>query len=266
MAEAKQVVKKSVSNGSLIGNINADLILKNAGKGLQNVTNDDITIPRLAIVQSGSPQRKKKDEKYIEGAEEGMIFNTVTNTLYSNSLEVIPCGYRKTYVEWVPREKGGGLVAVHDMKPANTKTDPKTRKSILGDNQIVDTAEHFVLLKKEDGTYEPAVLNMTSSNLSVSRKWNTLLKMKKINVKGQTIDPPSFLYKFNLSTVQAENDQGSWFKYKIEEIGQIDSKDVFSQAEGLAESVDKGKVKASEPVDVDQHIADESEDNEEAPF
>mgnify|MGYP003654906449 FL=1 len=158
MAEVKQVVKKPASNGSLVGNINADLILKNAGKGLQNVTNDDITIPRLAIVQSGSPQRKKKDEKYIEGAEEGMIFNTVTNTLYGNTIEVIPCGYRKTYVEWVPREDGGGLVAVHDMKPANTKTDPKTRKSLLGKNQIVDTAEHFVLLQKEDGTHEPAVL------------------------------------------------------------------------------------------------------------
>ena len=38
------------------------------------------------------------------------------------------------------------------MKPANTKTDPKTRKSLLGKNQIVDTAEHFVLLKKEDNT------------------------------------------------------------------------------------------------------------------
>jgi hypothetical protein len=86
MAEVKQVVKKPASNGSLVGNINADLILKNAGKGLQNVTNDDITIPRLAIVQSGSPQRKKKDEKYIEGAEEGMIFNTVTNTVYGNTI------------------------------------------------------------------------------------------------------------------------------------------------------------------------------------
>ena len=266
MAETKQAIKKAASNGALIGNINADLILKNAGKGLQNVTNDDITIPRLAIIQSGSPQRKKKDEKYIEGAEEGMIFNTVTNTLYNDSIEVIPCGYRKTYVEWIPREKGGGLVTVHDMRPANTKTDSKTRKSFLGENQIVDTAEHFILLKKEDNTYEPAVLNMTSSNLSVSRKWNTLLKMKKINVKGQTIDPPSFLYKFNLSTIQAENDQGSWFKYKIEEIGQIENKDVFNMAEGLAESIDKGKVKASEPIDTDQNINDESEDSEETPF
>ena len=97
------MVKKSNSELS-IGNINADLIVKNAGKGLQNVSNDDITIPRLAIIQSGSPQRKKKDEKYIEGAEEGMIFNTVTNEVYEK-IEVIPCGYRKTYVEWVPRDK-----------------------------------------------------------------------------------------------------------------------------------------------------------------
>ena len=84
------MVKKSNSELS-IGNINADLIVKNAGKGLQNVSNDDITIPRLAIIQSGSPQRKKKDEKYIEGAEDGMIFNTVTNEV-NEKIEVIPCG------------------------------------------------------------------------------------------------------------------------------------------------------------------------------
>jgi hypothetical protein len=95
------------------------------------------------------------------------------------------------------------------MKPDGTKTDPKTKKSMLGENQIVDTAEHFVLVKKGE-SYEPAVLTMTSSNLSVSRKWLTLLKMKKINVKGQAKEPPSFLYRFNLSTVQAENDLGSF--------------------------------------------------------
>jgi len=241
----KQIVKKSNSE---IATIADDLILQNAGKGLQNISNDDITIPRLAIIQSGSPQRKKKDEKYIDGADEGMIFNTVTNDLYKDSLEVIPCGYRKTYVEWVPREKGGGLVAVHDYKPDGTTTDPKTRKSMLGENQLVDTAEHFVLVKTSDG-FSPAVLTMTSSNLGVSRKWNTLLKMKKLNVKGQTVEAPSFLFKFKLSTVEAENDLGNWFKYKIEEIGQIDSKDIFKEGQVLADSVTTGKVKASEQTE-----------------
>ena len=241
----KQIAKKSSTD---IANLSEDLILANAGKGLQNISNDDVTIPRLAIIQSGSPQRKKKDEKYIEGSDEGMIFNTVTNELYKDSLEVIPCGYRKTYVEWVPREKGGGLVAVHDLKPDGSVTDPKTRKTMLGENQIVDTAEHFVLVKSSEG-YSPAVLTMTSSNLGVSRKWNTLLKMKRINVKGQTVEAPSFLFKFKLSTVEAENDLGNWHKYKIEELGQIESKDILKEAEKLADSVSTGKVKASEPTE-----------------
>jgi hypothetical protein len=259
----KQVAVKS-KNEVASGDISADLIVKAAGRGLENINNDDITIPRLAIVQSNSPQRKKKDEKYIEGADEGHIFNTVSNQLYDEEgITVIPCGYRKSYVEWIPRESGGGLVAVHDMKPEGTTVDPKTRKAFLGENQIVDTAEHFVLVKKDD-TWEPAVLTMTSSNLGVSRKWNTLLKMKKINIKGQMVEPPSFLYMFKLSTINAENDLGSWFKYKLEEVGQISSKEVFSQAEALSDSINQGKVKASEPVDTDTSSTEET--NTKTPF
>ena len=246
----KQVEVKSNSAVST-GDISSDLIIKAAGRGLENVSNDDITIPRLAVVQAGSPQRKKKDEKYIEGAEEGHIFNTVSNKLYSTEgITVIPCGYRKSYVEWVPRESGGGLVAIHDMKPEGTTVDPKTKKSFLGENQIVDTAEHFILIKGDD-SWEPAILTMTSSNLGVSRKWNTLLKMKKINIKGQMVDPPSFLYMFKLATINAENDLGSWFKYKLDEVGQVSNKEIFGQAESLSDSINTGKVKASEPVDTE---------------
>ena len=258
----KQVAVKS-KNEVVSGDISGDLIVKAAGRGLENVSNDDITIPRLAVVQAGSPQRKKKDEKYIEGAEEGHIFNTVTNKLYDvEGITVIPCGYRKSYVEWVPRESGGGLVAIHDMKPEGTTVDPKSKKSFLGENQIVDTAEHFVLIKSDD-SWEAAILTMTSSNLGVSRKWNTLLKMKKMNIKGQMVEPPSFLYMFKLSTINAENDLGSWFKYKIEEIGQVESKNVFTQAEALSDSVSEGKIKVSDPVDTETTTV---ESNSKTPF
>ena len=259
----KQVQVKSSTEIS-IGDISSDSLIKAVGKGLENVSNDDITIPRLAVVQAGSPQRKKKDEKYIEGAEEGHIFNTVTNQLYDvEGITVIPCGYKKSYVEWVPRESGGGLVAIHDMKPEGTTVDPKTKKSFLGENQIVDTAEHFILIKNND-IWEPAILTMTSSNLGVSRKWNTLLKMKKINIKGQMVEPPSFLYMFKLSTINAENDLGSWFKYKIEEVGQVSNKSIFSQAESLSDSINTGKVKASEPVDTETSSTQET--NTKTPF
>jgi hypothetical protein len=255
----KNLAKKNGKKDLVVGNISADLIMSNAGKGLENITSEDITIPRLSIIQANSPQRKKKDEKYIENADEGDIFNTVTGQLYKEPLTVIPCAYRKTYVEWIPREKGGGFVAAYDVRPSDTTTDPATRKSFLKNgNQLVDTAEHFVIIKRDDDSFESAVLTMTSSNLTVSRKWNTLLKMKKINVKGQMIDPPSFMYEFTLSTVEATNDQGTWQKYKIEEIGQIDKKHLFIASETLSKSVDTGKVKPSE------HAPDTNVDSEDA--
>ena len=255
----KNLAKKNGKKDLVVGNISADLIMSNVGKGLENITSEDITIPRLAIIQANSPQRKKKDEKYIENADEGDVFNTVTGQLYKEPLTVIPCAYRKSYVEWIPREKGGGFVATYDVRPSDTTTDPTTRKSFLKNgNQLVDTAEHYVVIKKDDDTYEQAVLTMTSSNLTVSRKWNTLLKMKKINVKGQMIDPPSFMYEFTLSTVEATNDQGTWQKYKIEEVGQIDKKHLFIAAETLSKSVDTGKVNPSE------HADSTNEDSEDA--
>ena len=255
----KNLAKKNGKKDLVVGNISADLIMSNAGKGLENITSEDITIPRLSIIQANSPQRKKKDEKYIENADEGDIFNTVTSQVYKEPLTVIPCAYRKTYVEWIPREKGGGFVAAYDIRPSDTTTDPATRKSFLKNgNQLVDTAEHFVIIKRDDDSFESAVLTMTSSNLTVSRKWNTLLKMKKINVKGQMIDPPSFMYEFTLSTVEATNDQGTWQKYKIEEVGQIDKKHLFIAAETLSKSVDTGKVKPSE------HAPDTNVDSEDA--
>jgi hypothetical protein len=255
----KNLAKKNGKKDLVVGNISADLIMSNAGKGLENITSEDITIPRLSIIQANSPQRKKKDEKYIENADEGDIFNTVTGQLYKEPLTVIPCAYRKTYVEWIPREKGGVFVAAYDVRPSDTTTDPATRKSFLKNgNQLVDTAEHFVIIKRDDDSFESAVLTMTSSNLTVSRKWNTLLKMKKINVKGQMIDPPSFMYEFTLSTVEATNDQGTWQKYKIEEIGQIDKKHLFIASETLSKSVDTGKVKPSE------HAPDTNVDSEDA--
>ena len=150
------------------------------------------------------------------------------------------------------------------MKPEGTTVDPKTKKSFLGENQIVDTAEHFILIKGDD-TWEPAILTMTSSNLGVSRKWNTLLKMKKINIKGQMVEPPSFLYMFKLATINAENDLGSWYKYKLDEIGQVSNKETFGQAESLSDSINTGKVKASEPVDTETTTNTEG-DNSKQPW
>ena len=55
-------------------------------RGSEDVTANDVIIPRLDIIQGLSPQKDKTHAKYIKGAEEGVIFNSVTGELYDSIL------------------------------------------------------------------------------------------------------------------------------------------------------------------------------------
>jgi len=83
---------------------------QDADQGFEEADSDAYSIPFVRILQSGSPQCKKSDGAYIAGAEEGMLLNVATNSLM-DSIRVIPCHYRRTFVEWVPQDQGGGFVA-----------------------------------------------------------------------------------------------------------------------------------------------------------
>jgi hypothetical protein len=84
--------------------------VSDSGMGLENVDKQDLALPFLKLLQSGSDETKKKHAKYVEGAEAGMFYNTVTKKLYNGEkgIEVIPVFYKMTYPEWAPFEKREG--------------------------------------------------------------------------------------------------------------------------------------------------------------
>jgi len=49
-----------------------------ARKGLGNLTQEDLALPFLKILGQLSPEVNKRDGKYVQGAEPGMIYNTVS--------------------------------------------------------------------------------------------------------------------------------------------------------------------------------------------
>ena len=83
-----------------------------AGAGLEEVTTEDLAIPFLRILAQLSPQVNKRDGAYVEGAEAGMIYNTVSNEAYDGEkgVLVVPCYYNRRFIEWQPRSSGGGYV------------------------------------------------------------------------------------------------------------------------------------------------------------
>jgi hypothetical protein len=75
----KDIAKKQTTIPDYI----LESIKKTGGReGLENITIEDIAIPRIELIQALSPARIKSDPAYIEGADEGQLFNSVTRELY----------------------------------------------------------------------------------------------------------------------------------------------------------------------------------------
>ena len=212
--ETKIVTKKETAVATF------DDTLLTGGTGLEETTTEDFAIPFVRVLQAMSPQVNKQDGQYVTGAEPGALYNTVTNELYDGNkgIRIVPCAYVKKFIEWIPREKGGGLVdASHDATIIKScKRDEETRRFYLPDsgNEIVETAQFFVLVL----TPEPqqAVLAFTSTQLGVSRKWLTMLRMARVQTsKGESVAAPMFAYTYRLTTTSQSNEKGSWNGYSV---------------------------------------------------
>ena len=86
-----------------------------AGQGFENMTKDDLSLPWIQLLQSNSPEVDGSvPERKIEGAEAGMLMDSVSKKLRSaeEGIIFVPCATNHMYVEWVSRDKGGGFVAL----------------------------------------------------------------------------------------------------------------------------------------------------------
>ena len=201
-----------------------DDTLLSEGTGLEETTVEDFAIPFIRVLQPMSPQLNKASGSYVDNASAGDLYNTVTNSVYSGDkgIVLVPSAYVKKYIEWVPREKGGGLVnANHDISIlSECRKDPESRRFYTKDgNEIVETAQFYVLVL--DPEPQQAVIAFTSTQLSVARKWLTMMRMARVqNSQGQHVEAPMFAYTYRLTTTSQSNDKGTWNSFSISQEGQ----------------------------------------------
>jgi len=220
-----------------------------AQQGAQNISQADLALPFLKILGQLSPEVNKRDGKYVEGAEPGKIINTVTNQLY-DSLQVIPCHYKRQYIEWQDRGTSTGApVAIHeaDSDIVSQTTRGKDYKDRLPNGNYLDnTASHFVLTVGD--TPSTALISMKSTQLKVSRKWNSMMMGIKMQGKNGLFTPPTYSHIYKLSTVQMSNDKGTWFGWDVAKVGPVTDKAIYDMAKNFAVSVGKGEVQTKPEV------------------
>ena len=226
------------------GNLPAELnFIQDAGAGLENIDKGDLALPFLKLLQSGSDETKKKHANYVEGAEAGMFYNTVTKKLYNGEkgIEVIPCFYKLTFPEWAPFERKEGRPVSPDRGPeilAKTKKDSAGKDVLDNGNQIIKTANHFVIINGDNP--EKALMAMKSTQLKVSRGWNSLMQDQFENdpKTNKAVPAPMFSRIYKLSSVE-HSGSFTWHGYKVSLVRKVDSANLYQMAKDFHTSLKK---------------------------
>ena len=235
--ETSDVTKKE-------GNLPAEMnFIQDAGAGLETIDKDDLALPFLKLLQSGSDETKKKHANYVEGAEAGMFYNTVTKRLYDGEkgIEIIPCFYKLTFPEWAPFERREGRPVSPDRGAdilLKTKKNAQGKDCLDNGNEIIKTANHFVIINGEKP--EKALMAMKSTQLKVSRGWNSLMQDQFENdpKTNKAVPAPMFSRIYRLSSVE-HSGSFTWHGYKVSLVRKVDSANLYQMAKDFHTSLKK---------------------------
>ena len=217
-----------------------------AGMGMEGADKASFAIPFLSVLQGLSPQLET-----VDGAKPGLFINTITNELFKEVL-VVPCAYQRRFLRWAPREAGGGYKG--EFNPVDIETgkivtvpNDKGQPTIEGD-LLKDTRNHFVLVQTESGTWQPALLSLSSTQIKKSKRWMSLIQgieMRAAN--GKPFNPPAFSHIYRLKCVKEENSQGSWWGIEISIEEPVGDADLYAKAKAFHASVASGDIEVAPP-------------------
>jgi hypothetical protein len=238
-----KVVAETAKND--IAAFNPAMMEMDAGAGMDNMGTEDLALPFLKILSGLDPVLDENEE-----ARKGDIYNTVTSTPFKGKVgvRVVPCAYQRRFIQWSPRGSGNGApIGIFDPSQKRPKTErsPDDNKEYVvgGDGSYIEeTHQHFVLLLKDDGTMETALIAMKSTQLKKSRKWNSMMASRTVKGKNGAFTPPRYSHIYHLKTVSEENSKGSWHGWEMSCEGVIQDGDLYARAKAFAESITAGEV------------------------
>jgi hypothetical protein len=206
-----------------------------AHAGFENVKTSSLALPILKLLQNGSGEAQKRNQNYVEGAEPGMLLNTVTKKLYNGAegIEVIPCHYKLEYQEWADFGTGSGRP--ENIFDANSDILSKTtqgsdRKDRLENgNYILTVGQHFVLIV-EDGSTENALISMSATQGKISKKWNSMMMSITLDGEKGPYTPPSFSHKYRLTSVLNSGKGNQWYGYNVTRVGPVEDSTLYERA------------------------------------
>lgn len=214
-----------------------DYINPGSQRGNENVTTNDLVIPRLEIVQALSPAVKKGDPGFIQGAAAGMLSNSVTRQLYGEEVYVVPVYFSVQYLVWRARKdknnkplEGGFFGAYPNSMEAKARADAEGGEANY--IEVIDTPTHLCLVIDPDThDVQEVMMSMPRTKAKISRQWNSMIKLA---------GGDRFSRVYRIGTALEKKTQGDFYNFAIEQTG-FPSKALYERALALYKAVSSGE-------------------------
>lgn len=249
------------------------------GEGFEGQTMDDLTIPMVYILQPLSPQVTAEDSEF----KAGMLYNNVTEEAVpgKNGILFVPCSRERTVVEWIPREKGGGVAGTHDpSSPVVVRAKERAAKTERpfkwladdGTNELVETVYlHGIIVDDDLVPVGLACIPFKGSMHKPFRNWMTAVNMFTLPTKdGGKRRPPLWAHLLRITTTKQHAKGHDFYNLVIQPAnGAIKSSllspdhPAYQEAKNVRQMIADGKAKVDHNAG---KAAGESESEGEAPF
>lgn len=261
MATKKELaqVDENRTPSVLTGDTIPEWMKDKAGLGTESLSGSAFSPPRLKMSQALSPELET-----LAGLKAGNFFNSMSEMVYGEKVEIIPCFLTESYLLFAPRVPGstGGLLAraddgVHWNVPQgqfDVTLDKKGNKAIWkmaptvaqsglanwgtfdpSDKNSPPAATHsinLVCLVASDLNSGPMVFSFVRSALKNGKKFASNLKMSRV---------PAFGRMFEFSAAKVEGPAGPYFEPRTKAVGFVQDPEVYKLAKEVYEmSAERG--------------------------
>ena len=155
----------------------------------EHLSQDELEIPFLRVVQKGSPQVDEDKPNYIEGLKPGQFFNTASDVIYGDQIKVQVHGYFHNYTIWKGDKGVGefqGTMTTEEYR-AFEKTVTLDRDggdmvhTVDGDQMRYTDTHNFIVSLPEHEDDGIMIYPLSSTGCKAAKKWNTLNNGRRVN-------------------------------------------------------------------------------------
>lgn len=214
--------------------------------GLEDVAQSDILIPRLGLCQALSPQKRKSHSLYIEGLAEGQLFNTVTQEIYGDSLDVILLFFFKNRIKYIPIDDGGGIDCMSTDGLTGGRYHPDDcgicQFSKFGNGAEAEPGEkqdppmctmYHNLMSFIPKVGQPIAISFKSTGLKVTKQLLGQIRLSRM---------PMYAKHYHIDVTTARSGDQEWYEKRFTAGKFVDEK-MFSEMEAAFKSLKEANVK-----------------------